>query len=329
MTATPARPAATGPAPTPPGTTRAASSAVPGPAVSSAVPGPAVSSAVPGPSRVEVITVRDACVVLGASLVLDAVDLTVVEGESVAILGANGSGKSTLIKTVLGLHPTRSGRVRLFGHDVTRRRHVPWDRVGYVPQRVGAGSGVPATALEVVRSGLLSPRHPLADRGRRASARAMDALDAVGLAHRAKDHVQIFSGGQAQRVLIARALVRSPQLLLLDEPLAGIDRASRQSLAAILTDLHARGLTLVTVLHEMGELTDVVTRAIVLSEGRIISDGPATGVTPSHHDHARHDELGHDHGEDCEHEHRHGANQPAVHHAPVLSTSAPDRGIVS
>ena len=157
----------------------------------------------------------------------------------------------------------------------------------------------------------------------------MDALDAVGLAHRAKDHVQIFSGGQAQRVLIARALVRSPQLLLLDEPLAGIDRASRQSLAAILTDLHARGLTLVTVLHEMGELTDVVTRAVVLSEGRIISDGPATGATPSHHDHARHDELGHDHGEDCEHEHRHGANQPAVHHAPVLSTSAPDRGIVS
>ena len=109
----------------------------------------------------------------------------------------------------------------------------------------------------------------------------MDALDAVGLAHRAKDHVQIFSGGQAQRVLIARALVRSPQLLLLDEPLAGIDRASRQALAEILASLHDRGLTLITVLHEMGELSDVVERAVVLVEGRVSADGPAHDLAPS------------------------------------------------
>ena len=262
------------------------------------------------------VVVEDASVVLGSTLILSGINLTVAAGQSVALLGANGSGKSTLVKTVLGLNPLWAGCVRLFGHDVTHRCGVAWNRVGYVPQRVGASSGVPATALEVVRSGLLDSRHPFADRGRRARERALAALDAVGLADRAGDHVQVFSGGQSQRVLIARALVRDPDLLILDEPLAGIDRASREALARILTTLRERGLTLLTVLHEMGELADVVERAVVLSEGRVISDGPASALAPAHHDHGEHDVVGHDHLDDCEHEHLHGDAAPARHHAP-------------
>ncbi|MBE6475093.1 MAG: ATP-binding cassette domain-containing protein [Actinomyces succiniciruminis] len=277
----------------------------------------------PARASIPPIEVADVSVVLGSSLILDAVDLTVRGGESVALLGANGSGKSTLVKTILGLLPIRSGAVHLFGHDVTDRRTVPWERVGYVPQRVGAASGVPATALEVVRSGLLSPGHPFADRGRTARQRALDALDAVDLADRAQDHVQIFSGGQSQRVLIARALVRSPELLLLDEPLAGIDRASREALATTLAGLRAQGLTLLTVLHEMGELADVVERTVVLDEGRVAFDGPKQALA---HDHARHDELGHDRLDDCEHEHAHGSTEPAIHHAPVLTTSVRQAG---
>ncbi len=227
-------------------------------------------------------------VVLGSAVVLDDVSLTVSPGESVALLGSNGSGKSTLVRTVLGLVPVASGTVHLMGADVSRRSRVPWDRVGYVPQRVTASAGVPATALEVVGSGLLGPRHLWRDRGRRARRRAMDALEAVGLADRARDPVQVLSGGQAQRVLIARALVRDPDLLLLDEPLAGIDRASRESLARALTSLHQDGLTLVTVLHETGELTDVIGRRVHLSDGRVIpgddpdgSSGPPAGSTPA------------------------------------------------
>ena len=266
------------------------------------------------------VEVQDLSVVLGSSLILSGIDLRIEPGESVALLGANGSGKSTLVRTILGLLPIRTGTVRLFGHNVARRSAVPWRRVGYVPQRVGAAAGVPATALEVVRSGLLDPRRPLADRGRRARERALAALEAVGLAERADDHVQVFSGGQSQRVLIARALVRSPELLILDEPLAGIDRDSRRALARILESLRSQGITLLTILHEMGELADVVERAVVLSEGRLSWDGPAANLAPARHDHARHDEIGHDAAGDCEHSHPHGDTSPAVHHAPALAS---------
>lgn len=262
------------------------------------------------------IKVQDLRVVLGSSLILDDVSLAVGGGESVALLGANGSGKSTLVKAALGLVPMVGGSIEVLGTPITRRRRVPWERIGYVPQRIGAGSGVPATALEVVRSGLLGPRRPWADRGRTAKQKAMAALDAVGLAHRAGDHVQVFSGGQAQRVLIARALVRRPELLLLDEPLAGIDRESRQGLAGILTALSASGLTLVTVLHEMGELAPVVHRAVVLAEGRLVADRPAADLAPTQYDPA--DPVGHDPALGCEHEHVHGSTAPVVHHAPRL-----------
>ena len=266
------------------------------------------------------IRVRDLKVVLGASLILDDVSLAVGGGESVALLGANGSGKSTLVKAVLGLAPIAGGGIEVLGAPITRRRRVPWERIGYVPQRIGAGSGVPATALEVVRSGLLGPRRPWADRGRTARRKAMTALDAVGLAHRAGDHVQVFSGGQAQRVLIARALVRSPELLILDEPLAGIDRASRESLAEILLGLRERGLTLVTVLHEMGELADVVQRAIMLQDGRLVADGPAAEVAR-----LRDGRTGASIRGDGDHwDHHPDAGGPPAHHAPVLDHRLPN-----
>ena len=210
-------------------------------------------------------------VVMGSTHILHQVSLTVERGESVALLGANGCGKSTLIKACLGLYPLAGGDVRLFGASLSKRRQVPWMQVGYVPQRVSATAGVPATALEVVRSGLLGPGRPFASWGGGAKAQALEALAQVGLAKRANDHVQVFSGGQAQRVMIARALVRHPQLLFLDEPLAGVDRASRQGLADCLAQLREQGITLVTVLHEMGELAGLVDRTVTLADGRVVA----------------------------------------------------------
>ena len=219
------------------------------------------------------VEVQDLSVVLGSSLILSGIDLRIEPGESVALLGANGSGKSTLVRTILGLLPIRTGTVRLFGHNVARRSAVPWRRVGYVPQRVGAAAGVPATALEVVRSGLLDPRRPLADRGRRARERALKALEAVGLAERADDHVQVFSGGQSQRVLIARALVRSPELLILDEPFSGLDPVAVDVMSEVLRERAEAGVPTLFSSHQLDIVEHLCDRVAIVRSGRLVAEG--------------------------------------------------------
>lgn len=209
----------------------------------------------------------------GGTEVLRGIDLSLVQGEAVAVLGANGAGKSTLVQTFVGLVPPTSGRVHVHGADIAgRRRDVPWHRIGYVPQRVGAAAGVPATAMEVVASGLL---HRAALRpGRHARRKCLEALDQVRLGERAHESVHVLSGGQQQRVLIARALVREPDLLVLDEPLSGMDRESMEALAATISTLRDRGATVAVVLHELGPLAGVIDRTVVLHGGRIIHDSP-------------------------------------------------------
>ncbi|WP_402469334.1 metal ABC transporter ATP-binding protein [Isoptericola aurantiacus] len=222
---------------------------------------------------------------LGASHVLRGVDLTVEHGEVVALLGANGSGKSTLVRTVVGVLTPSTGQVSLLGHHLGD--DVPWQRVGYVPQRVSAAAGVPSTASEVVASGLLHGRRLALPRGWRR--RTREALDLVGLADRADQATSQLSGGQQQRVLIARALVREPELLVLDEPVAGVDRPSQEAFAATMTRLVGDGITVLVVLHELGELADLITRAVVLRHGRVVHDGAPPRP------HGGHDAAGHDH----------------------------------
>lgn len=208
----------------------------------------------------------------GASHILRGVDLTVSRGEVVALLGANGSGKSTLVKTLIGVNQPSAGTVRVLGGSAaTRETPVPWERVGYVPQRVGARSGVPSTAQEVVASGLLHRHRLRLPRGWRAQVR--DALALVDLADRAHDALHVLSGGQQQRVLIARALVRHPDLLILDEPVAGVDRPSQEAFAATMRSLVTDGMSVLVVLHELGELAPLVTRCVVLRHGRVVHDG--------------------------------------------------------
>ncbi|MDY5160820.1 metal ABC transporter ATP-binding protein [Actinotignum urinale] len=220
--------------------------------------------------QVSALEADNLCVTLSGIEIIHSANLCISSGESVGIFGPNGSGKSTLIKGLLGVVP-HTGTAKIFGQDITVRSAVEWNRVGYVPQNMTHTGTLPASALEVVKSGLISGKHLFKDRGRKARAKAMEALDAVGLAHRANDTVRVFSGGQQHRVLIARALVRKPDILVLDEPLAGIDRESREELATILTRLHGEGITLAMVLHEVGELGHLVQRRITVEAGRVYS----------------------------------------------------------
>ncbi len=244
------------------------------------------------------VAMRGGSVAIGGRPVLRAVDVAVAPGELVAVLGPNGSGKSTMVKAMTGLLPLTSGEVHLLGTPLSAFHD--WKRVGFVPQRASAASGVPASVWEVVASGRLTRRRLLRPLGR-ADRRAIDdALDTVGLAHRRHDGVSHLSGGQQQRVLIARALAGEPDLFFLDEPTAGVDAANQLALADALGVLKRRGATLVLVAHELGPLRPLVDRAVVLRDGRVVHDGaPPLDLDPQHaHHHGPHHEPAdhhHDH----------------------------------
>ncbi|MEU9335849.1 metal ABC transporter ATP-binding protein [Streptomyces sp. NPDC048290] len=233
-----------------------------------------------------VISVRGVHAELGARPVLRGIDFTVRRGQVVALLGANGSGKSTAVRGVIGQVPVSAGRIELFGTD--RARFRDWARIGYVPQRTTAAGGVPATVTEVVSAGRLSrTRFGLFRKADREAVHR--ALELVGMADRAKDPVEALSGGQHQRVLIARALASAPELLIMDEPMAGVDLASQEVLADALGAQVAAGTTVLLVLHELGPLEPLIDRAVVLRDGCVLHDGPPPEAVGQHalpgHDH--------------------------------------------
>ncbi|WP_370247605.1 metal ABC transporter ATP-binding protein [Nocardioides sp.] len=236
------------------------------------------------------VQLTDGAIALGGRPIVRGVDLVVDTGEFVTVLGPNGSGKSTLIRALVGLHPLSRGSLTLFGTPSTRFRE--WHRLGYVPQRSGAAAGVPATVWEVVAAGRLSRRRLLRPLGRADRAAIQDALELVDLADRRLDGVDHLSGGQQQRVLIARALAGEPELLVLDEPTAGVDLHHQQVLADTLGRLRQRGATIVLVAHELGPLAPLADRTVVMRDGRAEYDGPplpdwlgAHGAPGDHHHH--------------------------------------------
>ena len=213
----------------------------------------------------------------GRHAVLEDVSLRVGRGEFVALAGPNGSGKSTLVRVALGLTPASSGQVRLLGQAPNRLKQR-W-RVGYVPQRGGAVDQLPATVEEVVASGCVArrgwarrPRHDEHERTGR-------ALDVVALADRRRVPITELSGGQQQRVFIARALVSEPELLVLDEPVAGVDAESQARFRdAIVTRCRHDGVAVLLVSHELGAVAEDLDRVLVLRGGRVAFDGPPAAL---------------------------------------------------
>ena len=229
-----------------------------------------------------VFDLRAGSVVLSGREILHEVDIVVQAGEFVAILGANGSGKTTLVRTLVGLVPLAAGSLQLFGAPIARFHQ--WPRLGYVPQRLAVGGGVPSTVREVVASGRIGRVRRLRRMGSVNRTAVDHALGDVGLADRAGDAVATLSGGQQQRVLIARALAGEPEVLVLDEPTAGVDADSQDTLAGALGHLSRAGGSVVLVAHELGPLAGLIGRAVVMGGGRVLSDGPVPAPEGHHAD---------------------------------------------
>ena len=245
-----------------------------------------------------VIALRGVSIGYTDRAVVHDVDLVVQRGEVVAVLGANGSGKTTLVRGLLGLARILTGEVELLGRPVGARGRSRWHgaRIGYVPQRHTVGGTVASTVREVVSSGRL-PRLGRVGWMREADRAAVTAaIDAVDLTPWADVDIADLSGGQQRRALIARALASEPEVLIMDEPTAGVDQASQQALARSVARLVELGVTLLIVTHEVGPLAGVVTRAVVVTEGRIAYDGPLEdsmiGASDGAHDHHVHDPAG-------------------------------------
>ncbi|WP_307812425.1 metal ABC transporter ATP-binding protein [Phycicoccus sp. CSK15P-2] len=222
----------------------------------------------PAPSLIEL---RSASFGYGDRSIVSGVHVTVEPGEVVALLGPNGSGKSTLVKGLLGLADHQGGEVLLLG--VPRDRFREHTRIGYVPQRHSLSASVRATVAEIVAVGRLPHRPWWKPASAEDRAVVAESIDAVGLSDRADEEVASLSGGQQRRVLIARALAGRPDLLVMDEPTAGVDTASQHALTDVLARLVAGGTSMLVVTHELDALHDVVTRIVCMDAGHLDFDG--------------------------------------------------------
>ena len=185
--------------------------------------------------------------------VLEAVDLRLDEGDYLGLIGPNGSGKSTLLRVILGLLSPDRGSVRVLGETPKRAR----GRIGYVPQFTRFDSRFPVNVLDVVLMGRIGVREFFRAPTPRDREVALSCLEKVEMADQAERQIGRLSGGELQRVMIARALALEPRLLLLDEPTASLDTRVGVSVFELLKDL-AEEITLVLVSHDIGVISRYV-----------------------------------------------------------------------
>ncbi len=209
--------------------------------------------------------------------ILHGINCEIDQGEFVVLLGLNGAGKSTLLRSLVGLVPVKQGSIHINGMELTPRT-LPRIRrsIGMLCQ--GGGLIPQLSAIENVLCGRLGMRKTwetifgFSQSDRR---QALQLLAQLGLGEQVYQRTSQLSGGQQQRVAIARALIQSPEILLADEPITGLDVMASKQVMDTLSKLHSQGMTVVTVLHDLGIAAQYAQRAIILEAGRIIYDGCA------------------------------------------------------
>ncbi|HEX3150783.1 MAG TPA: metal ABC transporter ATP-binding protein [Gemmataceae bacterium] len=254
-------------------------------------------------------TIRNLKVTLGGRSILSGVDADLTRGQITALIGLNGSGKTTLLKALIRECPYR-GDVKFFcGHDHTRHRP---EHIGYVPQRLAIDARLPLTVREFFALAL--QRRPLFfGVSSKVSATAERLLGRVGAGHLINAPVAKLSGGEMQRILLSLALEPHPELLLLDEPAAGIDFADQKPFYDLLAEINReRKVTILLVSHDLSVVSDRVHHVLCLKNGRIECQGPPRDVLTTE---MMERVFGggkqvfahrHDDGTVCDHHHSHG-----------------------
>jgi len=211
-------------------------------------------------TRNEVVSLRDVWVDYDGVSALENVTLSVYEGDFLGIIGPNGGGKSTLLKVILGLVSPRQGEAAVWGQPPQKSAC----HVGYVPQHSSFDRDFPITVWNVVLMGRLSRAHLLRAYDKHDRQKALEALDTVGMTDLRKRPIGSLSGGQQQRAFIARALVRDPSLLLLDEPMANVDSGTQEELYGLLSGLSHR-MAIMMVSHDLSAISVYVDKIACLN----------------------------------------------------------------
>jgi zinc/manganese transport system ATP-binding protein len=237
-----------------------------------------------GSAGAPVVSLRRAAARVGGRTLWSEVDLEVGAGEFVAVLGPNGVGKSTLVKMLLGMVPVVAGQVRMLGEEPGRAG----DRVGCLPQRRSFDASLRIRGSDIVRLGLDGHRWGLplpwparfSPRRRQERERVADVIELVGATAYAHRPIGACSGGEQQRLLIAQALVRGPELLLLDEPLDSLDLSHQAAVAALIGRIcRDRGTAVVMVAHDVNPILPFLDRVVYIAEGGVAAGPPEEVIT--------------------------------------------------
>ncbi|MGA9192014.1 MAG: metal ABC transporter ATP-binding protein [Anaerolineales bacterium] len=217
------------------------------------------------------VLVSDLSVRFDGTTALEGVTFCISEPTTMAVVGPNGAGKTTLLKVIAGIYPPSSGSVRVYGYGPVS--HIC---IAYVPQRTQVDWRFPVTVADVVMMGRVKKLGPFRWPRKGDWAIVDHALDRVGMVDLRQRHIRALSGGQQQRVFLARALAQEAEIVMLDEPLTGLDAPTQQAILSLLDELRADGVPSLVATHDLSLASEHFERALLLNH-RLVAEG-----TPEH-----------------------------------------------